>query len=93
MHVKMRHMMTTERPPPRRQLVLPMPNPGDWATLTDAEVILNLSRQQILRLAKARVLTPYTIGQADRGRVTLFWRAEVIELAAARARARRPAEG
>lgn len=78
--------MTTERPRPKAPAQLPIPNPHDWATLADAERELGVSRQQVWRMVKGRLLKAYTIGQAPRGRMTLFWRAELDELAEARRR-------
>lgn len=84
--------MTTERP---RDFApaLPFPNPGDWATLTDAAAMLGVSRQSVNRMADDGILTRYEIGTEDNGRQSLYWRAEVAELAAARARVRGPVQG
>lgn len=63
---------------------LPLPNPDDWCTLGDAQLVLDLSRQQVWRLVKAKRLHVYSIGRTMRTSVQLFWAAELDEYAAAR---------
>lgn len=63
---------------------LPLPNPGDWCTLRDAQEQLKLSRVQVWRLVKSGRLKAYYIGQDPRGQVALVWCSDLDELVRAR---------
>lgn len=63
---------------------LPLPNPRDWATLTDAIEALQLSRQQVWRLIKSQRLKVYYLGRTRRGSVPLIWHTDLDALVAAR---------
>jgi len=70
------------RPPTHSEQTLPIPNPGDWCSVDGAAALLQVSRSSVYRFAERKLLTMY---YADT--VPLLWRAEVTELATARARA------
>lgn len=57
---------------------LPIPNPYDWCDVRQACELLGRSRASVYDMFGRGVLTPYKIGT-----VTLLWRHEVTEVAAA----------
>jgi excisionase family DNA binding protein len=64
---------------------LPIPNPGDWLSATQACAIANVGRSTIYQWIKSGVLTRYEVAGSG-----AFWRPEVHELRDAIARVRRP---
>lgn len=65
---------------------LPLPNPGDWCTLSDAATALKLSRTHVWRMVRDGILPVHEVG--DQTSVTLVWRAQLAELVEARRRVR-----
>lgn len=66
------------------QAALPIPNPGDWCTCTDARIRLGVSHVTLFRMIRDGRLQAYTIGDQPVGRNTLIWRADLEDFAAAR---------
>lgn len=62
---------------------LPLPNPGDWCDTDEAARLLQRARPTLYDIVQRGALHRYKIGT-----VSVFWRAEVLELAAALRRSR-----
>lgn len=67
------------------QTVLSVPNPHEWADITEAVKITGLSRQGIYGFVADGRLKDYRIG-----RHRVFWRADVVALAEAVKLTRKP---
>lgn len=68
------------------QQVLPLPNPGDWATKAGAAALLDVNLRTIDRMIEDGRLTPHAPLGA-RNAEHLLWVPEVLELVKARKRA------
>lgn len=62
------------------QPTLHLPNPQDWISITQAGVLIGVSRTAIADMIKARKLKSYTIGNHR-----VVWKEHAREMAAARA--------
>jgi hypothetical protein len=64
---------------------LPLPNPYDWTTVAGAAELLSVDRRTVDRLILRGVLTGCNPYQAKGEKpVVMLWRAEVLEVRAAR---------
>ncbi len=72
MSVKQTHLINRQK--------LPIPNPHDWLTVTQAAELAGCARSTLYLLAKDGTVPSYTIGSAR-----VFWRAHIEELTVARA--------
>lgn len=67
------------------QQTLPVPNPGDWCSIKHAADVLGVDYQTVWKWRNTGILT----GHRALGGTPLCWVPEVLELRAARERARR----
>lgn len=68
-----------------QQETLPIPNPGDWLTVSATAQALGTSRRTVMRMAARGALRDYSPIGADGEKPTvLFWWADVAKIRAAR---------
>ncbi len=64
------------------QQTLPLPNPGDWCSVDGAAALLQVTRSSVYRFYDKGLIKIHYVNA-----LPLLWKADVVELATARARA------